>query len=895
MPIRSGYGGAAKRKGNFTPESAGAAKRLKARRDARDIITQPANAALKDGALNLGAFLESRQFEISALEESMRLSKASRSQRAFQRVPRDMRRRTASHNPKRVPKRLRARALREMAEDNTPTVTSRRRKPRTTRARIRAETARRLGLLAEKRRRRKARAEKQQAKGGKDSEGDVAMDGNPVSDSTAKNKGDTAQVQVPRPKIRRNALNEPAVVRSKFRKRQLNKAWLPTHVWHAKRAHMTDPKTPLWRFSIPLHPNEKMFRVTHRTLSDRGALAWDTSYISTIGLYGRFAGVERVLQKIGLCDAALWNDRGRKWRAGLRSWSGVLYNESSGPGPRAEMCPATVVWNPPALADSEKSQQEAQVFIRIHPAGFLEVFEALLAYVKMETPKVYIEDLRFEIGSIEITGPSATEALLSVIKPYHTGDKAEKHASMFTNLHGLTNPSTLPVGAVLGFDMADARLHYPPKTVHFTSESTSTLMDTLETWDTTAESNLKPYSIWNRTARHTASQLPKKKTLDRRKTHNAPGKPLSVGPSDPAIPLLLLATRTQPGTRASGSFSLLLPWKCVQPLWYSLVHVPLASGGNPRFGGLRETAQTHDERCVPLFPRDFPATHAGAAYEASQRRLRERDWTKRPKSKRTSWPAVNLGAGRKGELGNPHAADFGLLFAADQDAVFELDNMRQIAAVDVKALTLPLSLPANTVIRVKITFFSQGIASPAARVYRLPPIPSLEPKSTAVDTAVVEVPATQPRSSIKPTLPADLRQQWLALASPAPKSPANGGQRPFRIDPNMSPNGRKEVLAAHLVSGKTQPFPPRKNYHSDVQGHPLCPDADRLMGFVTSGGYSLNCGKSTAIATLRADHALQDILVARDNKNKTQEREAFLCIVRNPGREVAWIARWEVM
>ena len=36
---------------------------------------------------------------------------------------------------------------------------------------------------------------------------------------------------------------------------------------------------------------------------------------------------------------------------------------------------------------------------------------------KMQRPVVMIEDLRFGIGSIEITGPESTKALLGVLEP----------------------------------------------------------------------------------------------------------------------------------------------------------------------------------------------------------------------------------------------------------------------------------------------------------------------------------------------------------------------------------------------------------------------------------------------------------------------------------------------
>ena len=45
-------------------------------------------------------------------------SKKALSSRAFQQVPKDLRRRTASHNVKRVPKRLRARAAKEVRQMN---------------------------------------------------------------------------------------------------------------------------------------------------------------------------------------------------------------------------------------------------------------------------------------------------------------------------------------------------------------------------------------------------------------------------------------------------------------------------------------------------------------------------------------------------------------------------------------------------------------------------------------------------------------------------------------------------------------------------------------------------------------------------------------------------------
>lgn len=102
-----------KRKASTFPSS-NSRKRQKAQ-DARAIPVQSADAALStSGELNVAAFMKAREFEINALGKSVQKSKKGLMTRAFQQVPRNMRRRTASHNVKKVPRRLRRRAEREV-------------------------------------------------------------------------------------------------------------------------------------------------------------------------------------------------------------------------------------------------------------------------------------------------------------------------------------------------------------------------------------------------------------------------------------------------------------------------------------------------------------------------------------------------------------------------------------------------------------------------------------------------------------------------------------------------------------------------------------------------------------------------------------------------------------
>lgn len=854
---------------------------------ARNIPVEPAESALKDGELDLQAFVAAHEFEIRSLEQSMATSKAVGSSRAFQQVPRGLRRRTASHNPRRVPRRLRSRAKKEMAEDNTPMVQSRRRKPTSTRARLRAETAKRLRLLAARTKRRKM----------------IAKGANAAEAATKNMKAPERA----RPKIRRNQLNEPPRPPARFRKRQIDKTWLPTHLWHAKRARMTEPKTPLWRFAIPMTPSEKIYRPTHRSQGERGTLVWDTSYTSTIGLYGNEGGICRVLRRIGLVDDAYWNDKGKKWRQGVRSRSVVISRETYGP-PRL-ICPCTIAWNPNSSTQSDGRLQR-QVYLRINPSAFKEIFDELLRLTKMETPRLYIEDLRFEIGSIELSGPASTEALLAVLTPHPASGKSSlNQGEIFKSLAGLTNPSTLTANAMLAFSIQDPRLRYPPRRQEGWEDERlqGRLMESIVEWP--VERDLGANLLFDRDARHRASGLPTQQALNKRRSAITAGAFLKPTSADPEVPVMLLASKSGSDTQTQGSWTLMLPWKCVLPVWHSLVHYPLISGGNPRFAGLNECMQVAFERSIPWFPADYLGTDAGAAWELEQRAKRKRSYDKRPKSKRTEWKSLDLGAGRKGELGDGLACDFELLFGLDraadeggkatnteQDAmegvemtvpaVMITSGLKQLSHVSrssmgslVTAKPDVQALPPNAVTTVRITVIGRGVVTSCARIYRLPRVSTF-----ASDASTIEVPSTVPHglSSEAHPLPYNLRAQWLRkLASDATASTPKQKQQKEKPDDMQE---RKRLLAQHLTA-PPEPYPPLATNNDSIHGHhPLVPDAEDLIGFVTSGSFNMAHGRGTAVGTIAVEKVIADL--------RTVPKEAQLCIVRNTGENVGWLARW---
>lgn len=844
--------------------------------DARMILTQTKDAALRNGELDVQSFLRSREFEIKALEDGMRRAKNGLSTRAFQEVPRDMRRRTASHNVKRVPERLQNRAAREMREDNTPTVKRNKRKPGSSRGRVRAETAKRLGILA---------ANKKAAKT-KDASKDTGIETRPA-----------------RPKLRRDKLNDPPKPRSKFRKRQIHKTWLPTHMWHAKRATMTEPKKPLWRFALPITSTEKSYRPTHRAAGASGAVAWDMSYMSTIALEGPEASLEKLLKLVGAAEEGLWNEKGIKWRHGKRTWNGWLIRQAKDKS--IPIGSSTIFWCPTELASqggesSEKPKKAPtrQVFLRIHPSAFLEAWTELLRLSKLQRPAVHVQDLRFEIGSIDITGPGSTEALLGILHPYdESKDTQDEHAKTFRSLAGVTNASSLPLNSLLSFSILDPRLRYPPRPVKLPKpndeDANFALLELLSSWS--VDDSTGSPALFSRDARFKATRLPAQKSLNRRKTLAPPGKYASVQKSDPPIPIMLLTSRLTPSGSSQGTWTLLAPWKCILPIWYGLMHYPLSTGRNPRFGGIQELRQIYFEHGIPWFPADFPGTQAGFTWEADERARRKSEWDKRPKGKRVEWSSLDLGGGRKGEIGEGWACDFERIIGfptlldiedtqettqeTEMSADSELKVVEQpVQQLSSKAFNKILSSPASElpllsiVCTIRITLIGRGIASPCARIYRLPREP---PSQGSSNTSTALAPS---------------RSAWLALlplpsrAKPLPN--LKNTKLPARIPLDTPLPQRVRLLAQSLLQNPPLPYPAEKN----ADEGPLVPDEEDLIGFVTTGEFNLAEGKGVAVGTVVARKALQGVRWAKNGDGAGR-----VCIVRNAGEKIGRLARWELV
>ncbi len=816
-----------------------------------------------------------------------------------------------------------------MVVDNTPTVTSRRRKP-TPHQRLRLEKAKELkkmGALTKKK-----RAAKKQKLGETDPEKMVAID-------------------PPLPKGKKNTLATPGKPPAKFRKRQIHKSWLPTHLWHAKRARMTEPKYPLWRFAIPLTPTEKCYRTTHRAATSRGCVAWDTSYVGTIGIEGVEASLLGLLRGVGVAEGMLSGKREAKWRSGTRSWEGWVRERD---GDQNWMAPVKIVWcaaeetSPGEETAQEKKKSKRKMLLRVHPSAFLGVWNEVLKVAKVQRPQAMVEDLRFEIGSIEVIGPASTEALISALHPVlqalpsknsekekirPTTDVPTKEPqdeewedillphTLWPQVASLTNPSSLPINALLAFNITDPRLHQSLRTFSKpkTDPSNDQLLSLLSSWP--PDQTQTSADIFDRTKRLTAARLlSSQKAINRRKSSAAPGTNPPPSSKDPQIPILLLASRAPSVAAGQGSWTLLLPWDCVLPVWYSLVHHPVSTGGTPRFGGLQEKRQIAFEQGGLWFPGDFPGTKAGWELEMRERVRAREEWERRPKGKRVEYGSLILGE-RKGEVGMGWGCDWERLFLGPPVATHATEK-------DMSGhKTKPTSKPTKTTEPGKKQENGKEAARPPEPAQPLPPPPlnihhlpsSLKHPLPLPPTALTPIhliplttghPARCARIYRLPTDP-ELKSQWLELATPAQK---NNDHQPSRSKPTASTNSgtRKateqapHIRAANLATSLLHPPDPTKK--KNLAATTPVPGEDDLIGFVTSSNYHLGEGRCAAvgnIAVAKVLHAPDDAMdsgiepfnTRAKNRTASKERKTGstgggFCIVRDAGQVTCRLARW---
>ena len=496
---------------------------------------------MKSGSLDLNAFLASRSFEIKALQSAMRKVNEAHSQRAFQTLPRNLRRRAASHNVKLVPKILRGKATLELKSSLNKV----KKRKITSKQRLRMQTSRRARRVARR-------------------------------DQKRPSEGGEAEVEV-MPDL------QPRIVkRCKYRKRQLVKTWLPTHLYHTKRAHMMTH----WGFALPMTPRDKSFRPTYRSSSIRGFVCFDMSYLSTFMIRAADLSVLQafISEYIESDCVALAN----RYINSARKQSAVFYNKAK--CPQECIGPVDLLWliNLPT--------GKPTLLLRCHSAIAQLVYNALVVQIKLrpDTDRLVVEDWRFAVGHIDIIGPEGDIALRNL---FANVSDTEGAGSVWKSTQSHITPNILPTGVVLPLLISDPRLNIVAQKINrqFIPSDTASVYSHIATW---SPQSIKSWPIYSKDARRNSLSHLKSVPLGAVHKHLSGAQTLENA-GTPILPIQLEAL-------SENGWRIMLPWDWVSSVWHFLMKHSMS-----RFGGITERRQISYQNSLPTFPNDWLGTTAG--------------------------------------------------------------------------------------------------------------------------------------------------------------------------------------------------------------------------------------------------------------------------------------------
>lgn len=188
----------------------------------------------------------------------------------------------------------------------------------------------------------------------------------------------------------------------------------------------------------------------------------DTSYFGIIELHGARQELIRVLQRIASGAFA-----GAKYESGAKVARVDVYRVDA--YPLSLIGPAEIIWQGAEMTQAGKD--ERTVWVRLHPAMFDQVWQELkiasaqpVAGGSSSSHNVaaplHIRDLRGEVDSFELTGPTAGRVLRRVLRVCHDEDPEKR--GFFEALGHMQSAGALPEGLVAGFKVYDPRLQCVP-------------------------------------------------------------------------------------------------------------------------------------------------------------------------------------------------------------------------------------------------------------------------------------------------------------------------------------------------------------------------------------------------------------------------------------------------
>lgn len=545
--------------------------------------------------LNTYKYAADRLEEIKSMVDA--ISHPTHTKLVFQTLPKHMRRRAMSHNPKRLPRKFRKSHISQMTKSGTP-----------------------------------------------------------------------AKLKRPSRKYRRKATN----LMREYVRRQRKNIWLETHIWHAKRFHMTE----LWGYKLPLKSCDKTYRSNYRA-SAQHCLIQDISYMGCIELSGPLDVIRDKFEKLrnpnsglGICAKA--------FTCGKREGFLDLFKIDS--YPLNALGPISFLWKPINEIDAD-NEYIRTVWIFVHPSFYDNVITELInvfnlkllvdddtdeylstANDKPDTIKslpiyfnfinrIKLVQLKDNLNRFRLTGPLSHAVLTKAFQCYPTMDtesiKKLEHGNWFTDylknnavgneahqmqnnywsrLANVTSPAELCSNMILALNICDTRTVRPKRRTKAFPDQTFNVNGRMLLNDAVSEIpfNSCVSEIWDKECRQRI--LNEKMTTSdycvmRNKHALVPGEKCLFENDLQPVPILLIQ---RPGSQ-NNEYKRLgygCGWDVIVPAGYGISTWICLIMWGARAGGLREIDSIYRESgCDQFLPDTMPSN---VISEKKSKDLRER-------------------------------------------------------------------------------------------------------------------------------------------------------------------------------------------------------------------------------------------------------------------------------
>lgn len=598
--------------------------------------------------------------------------------------------------------------------------------------------------------------------------------------------------------------------------------WLSTHVFHAKRMRMSSR----WGYKIAESSRDKSIRAVYRAAKS-SCLLQDCSYNSLFQISGPLHALVECLKSALPLEESVGI---RRHLSGQRWLYGMLY--IPGEYPMSCVGPVKYFWIPNSpQTDSSKSDWRTLCAI-VHPAM---IPEAKKVFAFFQERGICCSAMN-ELSVFSLAGPLAHQALLSALPLADV--PGSKSYELFQKLNVLTNTSSLPENVLVGLEVLDPRVHFPPRYVgkiKYKSLETSEAYGTVKSVSRSWPDRVQQTCLWDADTRRLLNlgRIPESVINRKRGTSLIPGMQDGCSPA-PTVPIFLLQETLRSAIPSKMAGLLLNGLRCTE---VSMWHVVFPSSwardflkafvfAGARLCALQDMASVYRELSIPYFPFDYPETTAAATTASIQTEELLAKWSKKPPAKRVNY--TKLGVDR------PFSNNYSSLSIGD-DSFFVLNSGLLLKKF---FLLLRKYLPKDSYSPNFFSEFSSVIAKYGAST-------DIDWSGKALVRAVVAV-----NSKGQPCEYGRLYVAPLSLLEKLlPVFRAQRAQRKRKLGDDgafFSPEILLELDSRQVVMSSVLSELDSLSARRELE----------LCGYVSSGGYSLNSGSGRGIAVLSFAHVV---------------------------------------